>query len=352
MRTICLSLLLSAALAASSGQALASETRARQILDRFEHANQWRDHVMVAAHRAGSMQAGKTLYAENSLAAVEGSIAMGAEIVEVDIRRSKDGEFVVMHDSWLDRTTTCRGEVAKYTLAELKTCRLVIEGTRAVTDERVSTLREMLLATRDRILINLDNKLEVGDLPGMIAVARDLGMADQVIVKENLWNQTRIATVKAAMAAIGGGVQFMPIIADDAVHDAGFAGTVDHAFSPRAIELINWRAGAETLTETGGPLFSTRMRAAAVRGNWHIWADTYAIVNKPSGFLAGGRGDELAVQASLPREVWGFWADRGATIIQTDEPKAAIAWLAANGYRVPYAGTGERLEPAATASIN
>lgn len=351
MRTLWLSLLLSAALAVS-GQALAGDSRARQILDRFEHANQWRDHVMVVAHRAGSMQAGKTLYAENSLAAVEGSIAIGAEIVEVDIRRSKDGEFVVMHDSWLDRSTTCKGEVARHTLAELRTCRLVIEGTHTVTSETVSTLREMLLATRDRILINLDNKLEVGDLAGMIAVARDLGMADQVIVKENLWNQDRIATVKAAMTSIGGGFQFMPIIADDAVRDAGFAATVDNAFAARAIELINWRAGAETLTETGGPLFSTRMRAEAIRGDWHLWADTYAIVNKPGGFLAGGRGDELAVQAGLPREAWGFWADRGATIIQTDEPKAAIDWLAANGYRVPYAGTGERIEPAATASIN
>ena len=352
MRTIWLSLLLSAALAATSGHALAGETRARQILDRFEQANQWRDHVMIAAHRAGSMQAGKTLYAENSITAVEGSIAMGAEIVEVDIRRSKDGELVVMHDSWLDRTTTCKGEVVKRTLAELKTCRLVVEGTGVVTNETVSTLREMLMATRDRILINLDNKLDVGDLSGMIAVARDLGMAEQVIVKENLWNSQRISTVEAAMGAIGGGFQFMPIIADDAVHDAGFAETVDHVFSPRAIELINWRAGAETLTETGGPLFSTRMRAAAVRGNWHIWADTYAIVNKPGGFLAGGRGDELAVQASLPRESWGFWADRGATIIQTDEPKAAIDWLAANGFRVPYADEARPAEPANTASIN
>ena len=352
MRTDWLSLLLSTALAVSASQSLAGETRARQILDRFEHANQWRDHVMIAAHRAGSMQAGKTLYPENSIAAVQGSIAMGAEIVEVDIRRSKDGEFVVMHDSWLDRTTTCKGEVVKYTLAELKTCRLVVEGTGAVSGETVSTLREMLLATKDRILINLDNKLDVGDLSGMVAVARDLGMAEQVIVKENLWNQSRINTVKATMDAIGGSFQFMPIIADDAVHDAGFAETVDRAFPLRAIELINWRAGAETLTETGGPLFSTRMRAAAVRGDWHIWADTYAIVNKPGGFLAGGRGDELAVQASLPRETWGFWADRGATIIQTDEPKAAIDWLAANGYRVPYAGQGERVEPAATASIN
>lgn len=350
MRTICL--LFCAALAAFTGEAQASETRARQILDRFEHANLWRDHVMVAAHRAGSMQAGKTLYAENSLAAVEGAIVIGAEIVEVDIRRSKDGEFVVMHDSWLDRTTTCKGEVTNYTLAELRHCRLVVEGTGAVANETVSTLREMLMATRDRILINLDNKLDVQALPGMIAVARDLGMAEQVIVKENLWNQQRIDTVKATLDAIGGGFQFMPIIADDAVHDAAFAEQVGKAFAPGAIELINWRAEAQTLTETGGPLFSTRMRALSVRGGWHIWADTYAIVNKPGGFLSGGRGDELAVAASLPAETYGFWAERGATIIQTDEPKAAIEWLAVNGFRVPYADDAKPAEPANTASIN
>ncbi|MDX8493847.1 glycerophosphodiester phosphodiesterase family protein [Mesorhizobium sp. VK22B] len=351
MRTLWLSLLLSATLAATS-QTLAGETRASQILDRFEHANQWRDHVMVAAHRAGSMQARKTLYAENSLAAVEGSIAMGAEIVEVDVRRSKDGEFVIMHDSWLDRTTTCKGEVVKYTLAELKKCRLVIEGTGAVTNEPVSTLREMLAETKDRILINLDNKLEVTDLPGMIAIARDLGMADQVIVKENLWNRQRIDAAKVALAKAGGGFQFMPILADDAVHDAAFADEVGRAFPLRAVELINWRNGAETLTETGGALFSTRMRAEAVRGDWHLWADTYAIVNKAGGFLAGGRGDELAVAASLPREAWGFWVDRGATIIQTDEPKAAIEWLTANGFRVPYTTDVKQTEPAHTASIN
>ncbi|TPN80896.1 glycerophosphodiester phosphodiesterase family protein [Mesorhizobium sp. CU2] len=352
MRTLWLSLLFSAALAGSMGQGLAGESRASQILDRFEHANQWRVHVMIAAHRAGSMQAGKTLYAENSLAAVEGSIAIGAEIVEVDVRRSKDGQFIIMHDSWLDRTTTCKGEVLDYTQAELKKCRLVVEGTGAVTNETVSTLREMLLATRDRILINLDNKLEVTDLPGMIAEARDLGMADQVIVKENLWNSQRIDAARAALAKAGGGFQFMPILADDAVHDAAFAGEVDKAFAPRAIELINWRNGAETLTATGGPLFSTRMRVQAARDDWHLWADTYAIVNKPGGFLAGGRGDELAVAASLPREAWGFWVDRGATIIQTDEPKAAIDWLTANGFRVPYATDIKQAEPAHTASIN
>ncbi len=352
MRTIWLSLVLAASLFVPVTGASAGETRASQILDRFEHANQWRDHVMIAAHRAGGLQAGKKLYPENSIAAVEASIAMGAEIVEVDVRRSGDGAFVIMHDSWLDRTTTCKGEVDKRTLAELKQCRLVVEGTGIATDETVSTLREMLVATRDRILINLDNKLDIGALPAMITVARDLGVADQVIVKENLWNRQRIDAARAVLATTGGGFEFMPIIADDAVRDAAFAEEVGRAFSPHAIELINWRAGAETLTANGGPLFSTRMRAVAARGNWHLWADTYAIVNKPCGFLAGGRGDELAVAASMPREAWGFWADRGATIIQTDEPGAAIDWLAANGYRVPYVGERRSAEPAHTASIN
>ncbi|TJW30853.1 MAG: glycerophosphodiester phosphodiesterase, partial [Mesorhizobium sp.] len=41
-----------------------------------------------------------------------------------------------------------------------------------------------------------------------------------------------------------------------------------------------------------------------------------------------------------------------ATIIQTDEPKAAIDWLAANGYRVPYSDEARPAEPANTASIN
>jgi len=336
----------------SVGAAHATDTRASLILERFEHANQWRDHVMVVAHRAGGLQAGKTRFPENSLAALEAAIAAGAEMVEVDVRRSADGTLIVMHDSWLDRTTTCKGEVARRVLAQLRQCRLVIEGTGAATSEPVSTLREFLAAAKDRILVNIDNKLALADLSEMVATGRDLGMAGQIVVKENLWNERRIAEAQNMLAGAGGGFHFMPIIADDAVSDARFAETVRAAFPASAMEMINWRAGAQTLTPTGGPLFSTRMRAAAVRGNWHIWANTYAIVNKPGGYLAGGRGDELATAASLPTESWGFWAERGVTIIQTDEPAAAIEWLSANGYRVPYDEPALPSEPGHTASIN
>ncbi|MDX3926515.1 MAG: glycerophosphodiester phosphodiesterase family protein [Shinella sp.] len=320
----------------STGPA-ADEGHVARILDRLNDANKWRSHVMIVAHRAGWKENGRTVRAENSLAAIENAAATGVEMVELDVRRSADGTLVVMHDPTLERTTTCKGEVDRHTLAELRRCRLVIEDTREATDEAVPTLTEALSAAKGRILINIDNKLGPAALPEIAAQARGAGMAGQILVKENLWNAARIAETRDVLAKVGVDVTFMPILADDAVRDAGFMATATSAFAAPAAELINWHRDASLpMTVRGGPLFSARARAAAILGNWHMWVNTYTITDRPVGMVAGGRGDELAVRDSRPDEAWGFWADRGATIIQTDEPKAAIAWLAANGYRIPY----------------
>lgn len=328
-----------------------AQTRVDAIRERLQHANQWRDHVMVVAHRGGGLQAGKTRFPENSVAAVENAIALGAEMVELDIQKSKDGVHVVLHDSWLDRTTTCNGMLADKTMAELQTCRLVVEGTDVATAETVPTLAGMLAVTRDRIFVNIDNKLAIGELPGIVAVARGMAMADQLVVKQNLWNAERIAEARRIVEGIGADVTFMPIIADDAVRDTRFLEMATLAFSADAVELIHWHAGGTSMTGDGGPLFGPRARAVAARGDWHLWVNTYAIVNKTGGMLSGGRGDELAVAAGFPQETYGFWAERGATMIQTDEPGAAIEWLTQNGYRRPY-GEDEPAGQHASAEIN
>ncbi len=337
--------------AAGQTAALAGESgRTEEIRERLQKANRWRDHVMVVAHRGGGLAEGAKLFPENSVAAVENAIGLGVEMVELDVQKSSDGVFVVFHDSWLDRTSTCKGELAERTLAELKDCRLVTEGTGEATDERIPTLAEMLAITRDRIFVNVDNKLEPADLPAIVAVAREMGIADQLVVKANIWNGDRIVALKRVLEAIGEGPVFMPIIADDAVRDAEFVETVTGAFEAKAAELIAWHRRGEPMTVDGGPLFGAKARAVASRGDWHLWVNTYAIVNKPAGMLSGGRGDQLATVASMPGEAYGFWVDRGATIIQTDEPKAAIEWLEANGFRVPY--RRDAIETIGTASIN
>lgn len=55
-----------------------------------------RDRVLVSAHRFG---AGADRSAENSLPALEASLALGVDYVEFDVQRCDDGSFVVAHEA-------------------------------------------------------------------------------------------------------------------------------------------------------------------------------------------------------------------------------------------------------------
>lgn len=69
---------------------------------------------IVIAHRGGAGRA-----PENTLAALTGAAALGAVAVEFDVRLSRDGEVVVIHDPTVDRTTAGTGRVSDMTAAEL-----------------------------------------------------------------------------------------------------------------------------------------------------------------------------------------------------------------------------------------
>lgn len=77
------------------------------------------DYVWVAAHR------GDWIYApENSLESLAHDIAWGVDLMETDVRLTKDGRVVMMHDWSVDRTTNGYGAVADLTLAEIRQLRL------------------------------------------------------------------------------------------------------------------------------------------------------------------------------------------------------------------------------------
>jgi glycerophosphoryl diester phosphodiesterase len=295
---------------------------------------------MVVAHRAGWKKEGVVVRAENSFAAIDHAVSTGVEMVELDVRRSKDGALVIMHDETLDRTTTCRGKVAEFTLAALRTCRLVVEGDRRPTDEHVFTLEEAMLHSRGRILINIDNKLEPQALVEVADLARSFGMTDGVLLKMAVWNAERLQLARDIRRVIGSEFAFMPILADDAVTEPAFIDRTQSALGAPAAELVHWyKDASKPVTSDGGPLLSSLARAAAVRNNTHLWINTYPITDRPEGMVAGGRGDYLALETGRPEDVWGFFVDRGVTIIQTDEPEAVIAWLDAQGLRRSYALT-------------
>lgn len=70
---------------------------------------------LVIAHRGGA-----AIGPENTLEVLRSTAAIGADVLEIDLRVSADGQFVVIHDSTVDRTTDGTGEVSAMTVAELK----------------------------------------------------------------------------------------------------------------------------------------------------------------------------------------------------------------------------------------
>ena len=94
----------------------------------------------IAAHRGGG-----ALWPENSLLAFQGAIALGCDLVELDVHQSRDGVVTVIHDATVDRTTDGTGAVGALTFADLRRLRLRGPGG-APSAEHVPTLDEVLAA--------------------------------------------------------------------------------------------------------------------------------------------------------------------------------------------------------------
>ena len=59
-----------------------------------------------------------------SLQGIQNCIDMGVDMVEIDLKKTKDGHLVLIHDRTVDRTMNGKGKVEDYTLAELKAMQL------------------------------------------------------------------------------------------------------------------------------------------------------------------------------------------------------------------------------------
>lgn len=73
------------------------------------------ENIYVAAHRGWS-----TNYPENTMIAFEKAIEIGVDQLETDVRITKDGELVLIHDAAVDRTTDGTGLVCEKTFAQLQ----------------------------------------------------------------------------------------------------------------------------------------------------------------------------------------------------------------------------------------
>ena len=73
------------------------------------------DRPMVIAH-----QGGEGLRPSNTMIAFENAVALGVDVLEMDVHSTSDGALVLIHDDTVDRTTDGTGRVTDFTLAELQ----------------------------------------------------------------------------------------------------------------------------------------------------------------------------------------------------------------------------------------
>lgn len=277
--------------------------RAEMIAAQIHNPNS--KYVVVACHRGDWRN-----YPENSIPAIESIIRMGADIMELDLKLTKDSVLVLSHDWTIDRCTTGKGRVSDYTLDELKQFRLRRAHGVATDSLHICTLREALECCKDRICVNVDQGYEYYDM--VLAITEELGVTDQILIK----GKHSVASVAEKMAAHEHNMMYMPII--DIQKEQGqklFQEYMDTKTVPLAYEVC-WKK----LTPEVSDCFKK-----VVESGSKLW------VNTIWGSLCGYLDDDKALDCGEPAEVYDQVIALGASMIQTDRPEQLLNYLRKKG---------------------
>lgn len=244
---------------------------------------------------------------ENSLLAIQRAIDEGHDVVEIDVRRSADGQFFLCHDDTLERMTGIDRAVETMTAAELTALPLRNRdgGTdNGLTDERVASLADVFDLTRDRILIHLDIK-DRTLIPEIIAFAQSQDIDQQVDVWHTLASTDDLDWVGTNVMAHN-----VPFIAKTRLNAANGLEQLDLvlALKPLICEIY----------------FDRLEDVAAQAHRFHdagiaLWVNTLDDVSSAGFTDTAARID--------PDAVWGRLLDAGISAIQTDEAMALRIYL-------------------------
>ncbi|MEM2339697.1 MAG: glycerophosphodiester phosphodiesterase family protein [Nitrososphaerales archaeon] len=125
--------------------------------------------VLIIAHRGAS-----AYEPENTLRAIKRAMDLGADMVEIDVRATKDNHIIVMHDETVDRTTNGKGYVKDMTLKELKMLN-------AGLGESIPTLQEVIQFIKGRAKLVIEIKV-LGIEKKVLEIINQNEMIDKVLI--------------------------------------------------------------------------------------------------------------------------------------------------------------------------
>jgi glycerophosphoryl diester phosphodiesterase len=147
---------------------------------------------LVIAHRGNSADA-----PENTIASIKSAFAIGADLAEIDVRLSRDGVPVIIHDETVDRTTNGHGQVADLTIEELKRLDAGSWKDARFASERIPTLAEALTAAAGQGSLLLDVPVpNMGEVIARTLLAVGQPQSKTIIA---VWNAAQLAEIHRAL---------------------------------------------------------------------------------------------------------------------------------------------------------
>ncbi|MBP3918812.1 MAG: glycerophosphodiester phosphodiesterase family protein [Clostridia bacterium] len=266
-----------------------------------------KQRILLAAHRGVS---GGNIPC-NTLAAYEIALRQGADIVEIDVSVTKDHQLYVFHPGMEPSHLRSQNYLKDLCAEEVDALRFVNQDGVYTTDI-VSRLDDVLALIKGRAFVNIDKFWTA--IPEITDAVRRHGMQNDVIVKTSA--DTKWFDMVEEIAP---DLPYMPIISD--------TDNCTEALLKRKINFI----GAEVLFKTEDAQTAQQEYIADMhKKGLLLWAN--AIVYNYKAVLTGGHSDDVSLTKN-PDDGWGWLADRGYDIIQTDWTLAAKLYLDENNKR-------------------
>lgn len=156
-----------------------------------------KDNILVCAHRSFHTNA-----PENSIKSVKNAVEAGIDIIEIDVRTTKDSVLVLMHDKDIDRITTGKGLIKNYTFSELQQFNLKMKD--SVTLDKIPLLEDALQMAKGKVIVNLD--LKAVNYKQLYQMLKKYNMEKEVIsytgTREEVNKMLRIDALYAVMPLV------------------------------------------------------------------------------------------------------------------------------------------------------
>ena len=231
----------------------------------------------------------------NSIAAYKAALNQGADVVEIDVSKTKDGKHYVFHP-WMEPVFLKTKYIWEMTAEELDN-EFLVNQDGVKTSYKVPTLAEVFALLKDKVYINVDKFWT--DVEGITEEIRKAGVERQVIVKTHTDEESLAKVEKYASD-----LMFIPLVrSKDDITDV---------LLKRNINLV----GAELLFKSDDEeCISDKYIKSMHDKGLLVWANS--IIYDEKDIINGYHSDDISVSES-PDKGWGWLVDKNVDFIQTD----------------------------------